>query len=63
VARERQEVLGNPDELVRKELVAGPPALRTLPEYAEALSSQLRAGRLVVRSERYAGADRAVVEG
>ncbi len=55
VAAEQQQVLGAPEELVRKELVRALPALRTLPEYAEALSSQLRAGRLVVRTERYAG--------
>jgi ubiquinone biosynthesis protein len=62
VAREQQDAFGSPEELVRKELVRALPALRTLPEYAEALASQLRSGRLVVRSERYAGSDRAVVE-
>ena len=61
VAAEQQQVLGAPEELVRKELVRALPALRTLPEYAEALSSQLRAGRLVVRTERYAGSDRTVI--
>ena len=39
------------------------PALRTLPEHAETLAGQLRAGRLVVRSERYGGGDRGVVDG
>lgn len=62
VANEQQQVLGNPQDLIRKELVRALPALRTLPEYAEALSSQLRSGRLVVRTERYAGGDRDVVE-
>ncbi|HEY3729026.1 MAG TPA: AarF/UbiB family protein [Solirubrobacteraceae bacterium] len=55
--------LGEPEEIVRKELVRALPALRTLPEHAEALATQLRAGRLTVRTERYAGADREVVEG
>ena len=63
VADEQQEVLGASGELLRKELTRALPALRTLPEYAEALSSQLRAGRLVVRTERYAGADRNIVNG
>jgi hypothetical protein len=39
------------------------PALRTLPEHAETLAGQLRTGRLVIRSEHYAGADRRVVDG
>ena len=38
------------------------PTLR-LPEHAEALAGQLRSGRLTVRSERYAGGDRDVVNG
>ncbi len=63
VADEQEEMIGAPAELIRKELTRALPALRTLPEYAEALSSQLRAGRLVVRTERYAGGDRNVVNG
>ncbi len=55
--------VGTPEELLRKELVRALPSLRTLPEHAEAVATQLRAGRLVLRTERYAGADRAVVEG
>ena len=55
--------LGTPEELVRKELVRVLPALRTLPEHAEAITSQWRSGRLVMRTERYAGGDRAIVEG
>jgi len=53
---------GAPKELLRRELVRALPALRTLPEHAEALAGQLRTGRLVVRSERYAGGDRRVVD-
>ena len=55
--------LGSPQEMVRSELIRTLPALRTLPEHAEALALQWRTGRLVVRTERYAGADREVVEG
>lgn len=62
VSQERETALGSPEELVRKELVHALPALRTLPEHAETIASQLRSGRLVVRTERYAGHDRAVVE-
>jgi ubiquinone biosynthesis protein len=62
VVRERYDAIGSPEELARKELVRAMPALRTLPEHAETLASQLRAGRLLVRTERYAGSDRAVVE-
>ena len=52
----------NPRELLQRELVRSLPALRTLPEHAEALAGQLRGGRLVVRSERYGGGDRVVVD-
>ena len=54
--------VGTPQEILRRELVRALPALRTLPEHAEALAGQLRGGRLVLRSERYAGGDRRVVE-
>jgi ubiquinone biosynthesis protein len=63
VTRDHQVQLGSPEELVRKELVRALPALRTLPEHAEELASQARSGRLTVRTERYAGSDRSVVEG
>jgi ubiquinone biosynthesis protein len=63
VGLDHQEALGTPEEIVRRELVRTLPALRTLPEHAETLATQLRSGRLVVRTERYAGSDRAVVEG
>ena len=33
-----------------------------MPDHAETLANQLRAGRLTVRTERYAAGDRAVVE-
>ncbi|MDQ6819196.1 MAG: AarF/UbiB family protein [Actinomycetota bacterium] len=62
VTQDHQVQFGSPEELVRKELVRALPALRTLPEHAEELASQARSGRLTVRTERYAGADRSVVE-
>ncbi len=62
VSRDHQADLGRPEELLRRELVRALPALRTLPEHAEALASQWRSGRLTVRTERYAGGDRSVVE-
>ena len=63
VASEGLAEIGTPEELLRRELVRALPALRTLPEHAETLAGQLRSGRLVVRSEHYAGGDRLVVEG
>jgi ubiquinone biosynthesis protein len=61
VARDRAEMLGTPEEAVQRELVRALPALRTLPEHTEALANQLRAGRLSIRTERFAGGDRRVV--
>ncbi len=62
VSEERYDQLASPEELVQKELVRALPALRTLPEHAEALASQWRSGRLIMQTERYAGSDRPVVE-
>jgi ubiquinone biosynthesis protein len=62
VARDHRDELGSPEELIRAELIRALPALRTLPEHAEALATQWRSGRLTVQTEHYAGADRAVVE-
>jgi ubiquinone biosynthesis protein len=63
VAREGLADIGAPEEILRRELIRTLPALRTLPEHAETLAGQLRTGRLVVRSERYGGSDREVVNG
>ncbi len=63
VKAETSSDMGTPEELLRRELVRVLPALRTLPEHAEAIASQLRSGRLVMRTERYAGGDKAVVDG
>jgi ubiquinone biosynthesis protein len=62
VARERRDDFGSPEELAKRELVRALPALRTLPEHTEAIATQLRSGRIVLRTERYAGPDRQVVE-
>jgi ubiquinone biosynthesis protein len=62
VTRDHRDELGSPEEVLKRELVHMLPALRTLPEHAEALAGQLRSGRLLLRTERYAGSDRAVVE-
>lgn len=62
VTSDHREDLGTREELMQRELLRALPALRTLPEHAEAIASQWRSGRMVVRTERYAGADRTVVE-
>ncbi len=62
VMRDHREDFGTPEDLVRRELLRALPALRTLPEHTEAVASQWRSGRLVLRTERYAGSDRIVVE-
>ncbi|MFN8025924.1 MAG: AarF/ABC1/UbiB kinase family protein [Acidimicrobiia bacterium] len=49
-------------EQLQKELVRAMPSLRTLPGHLEGIATQLRAGRLTTRVERYAGEDRAVVD-
>jgi ubiquinone biosynthesis protein len=56
---EQQEVM---QEQLQKELVRAMPSLRTLPGHLEGIATQLRAGRLTTRVERYAGEDRAVVD-
>jgi ubiquinone biosynthesis protein len=55
--RQQDEV---PEQL-KKELMRALPSLRTLPGHVEAISAQLRSGRMNVRVERYAGNDRVVV--
>jgi ubiquinone biosynthesis protein len=48
-------------DLLQQELRRALPALRTLPEHADEIATQLRAGRLSLRVERFAGRDEAVV--
>jgi ubiquinone biosynthesis protein len=61
--RERSdETIGDPQEIIQRELLHALPALRALPDHAETLAAQLRAGRLSVRTEHYAGGDRDVVD-
>ena len=50
-------------DLLQQELRRSLPALRTLPEHADELATQLRSGRLSLRVERFAGRDEAVVSG
>ncbi len=62
VLADHQDAFGTPEDLLKQELVRMMPSLRTLPEHAETLADQLRSGNLTVRTERYAGGDRDVVE-
>jgi ubiquinone biosynthesis protein len=47
---------------LQKEVIRALPSLRTLPAHVEAIATQLRRGRLSMRVERFAGADRDVVD-
>ena len=60
LAEGKQDVV---QQQLEKELVRALPSLRTLPGHFEGIAAQLRGGRLSLRQERYAGADRAVVSG
>ena len=62
LATEHRDDLGTPEEIIQREVVRALPALRTLPDHAEAIAEQLRAGRLTVHTPRYGGDDRAVVD-
>lgn len=62
VVRTHRDAFGTPREILQREVMRLLPALRTLPEHAEAIAGQLRAGSLTVRSERYGGRDRQVVD-
>ena len=62
LVRAEAPAMGTPEEIAQRELIRALPALRTLPEHAETIASQLRAGVLSIRTERYAGNDRMVVE-
>jgi ubiquinone biosynthesis protein len=59
---EHADEVGTPEEILQHEALRALPSLRTLPEHAEAISEQLRSGRLTVRAERFAGEDRVVAE-
>jgi len=56
------DMLGSPEEVLQRELIRALPSLRTLPETAETIGAQLRAGRLSIRTERFAGDDREIVD-
>jgi ubiquinone biosynthesis protein len=70
IAREATALLpefsGEQSELLQqqleKEVVRALPSLRTLPTNIEAIATQLRGGRLTMRTERFAGNDREVVD-
>ncbi len=62
VLAEHREALGTPEEILQREALRSLPALRTLPEHAETLANQLRAGRLTLRTEHFAGADHDAVD-
>jgi ubiquinone biosynthesis protein len=51
------------DDLVKHELLRALPVLRGLPDHVDELATQLRAGRMRVQMERFAGDDRQVVDG
>jgi len=59
LAGEQSELL---QQQLQKEVVRALPSLRTLPTNVEAIATQLRGGRLTVRTERFAGGDREVVD-
>jgi ubiquinone biosynthesis protein len=59
LAGEKQEML---QEQLEKEVLRALPSLRTMPGHLEGIANQLRSGCLSMRLERYAGADRAVVD-
>jgi ubiquinone biosynthesis protein len=63
VTHDHRDAFGTPEEILQREALRSLPALRTLPEHIETLANQLRAGRLTVRTERYAGGDREIVDG
>jgi hypothetical protein len=58
-----EQVTGNPPDLLMSEALHALPSLRAMPLLAEDLALQARAGRLTVRSERFATGDRDVVDG
>jgi ubiquinone biosynthesis protein len=62
IAGPSRDEFADPEEVIRREVLHALPALRTLPDHAETLAGQLRAGRLSVRTEHYAGGDRKVVD-
>ncbi|MBV9592479.1 MAG: AarF/ABC1/UbiB kinase family protein [Actinobacteria bacterium] len=62
VNQDHRGAFGTPQEILQREVLRVLPSLRTLPDHAETIASQLRLGRLSVRTERFAGRDREVVE-
>jgi ubiquinone biosynthesis protein len=54
---------GMAGDLLQQELKRSMPVLRNLPEHIDELATQLRSGRMTVRTERFAGRDEQVVSG
>lgn len=62
VVRQLHDVEGqSSSDVMRNEVIRALPVLRALPEHVDELANQLRAGRLSVRVERFAGQDQTVV--
>ena len=59
----QDQIPDDPQQFLMNELQHAAPSLRTMPGLAEDLALQARAGRLTLRSERYATGDRVVVDG
>jgi ubiquinone biosynthesis protein len=55
--------LGTTDDIVKHELLRALPVLRGLPDHIDELATQLRAGRMRVHVERFAGEDKGVIDG
>ena len=62
LVRTHRDAFGSPREILQHEVLRLFPALRTLPEHAEAIAGQLRPERLTTRVERFAGKDRDIVD-
>lgn len=58
---DKDRIAGSPKDILQRELLHSLPALKSLPEHAETLANQLRAGRLTVRTARFDGPDGVVV--
>ncbi len=58
-----RSAFGTPKEMLQREALRSLPALRTLPEHAEALAGLARTGKLTIRTEHFSGADGTRVNG
>lgn len=58
---DKERITGAPSDILQHELLHALPALKSLPEHAETLANQLRAGQLTIRTQRFDGPDGAAV--